>query len=175
MSEELLIRIQELDNFQVVRFYQYFAQELFNAIDVDLNELLSQIPEQIKETPEIASILSLTGPVSETILSFDDSVVCARKSLTALARQSGSQEALGQMLEEYRDDALTIKAAVNVGLVASMIIIATCGCKLNYVSPDKTLSLTISKPSASTEMVETAAKVVRDLTPAAAIIGVIPI
>lgn len=167
MSEARLTRIRELDNFQVVRFYQYFAQKLFNDIDIDLNKLRSQIPEQIRETPEIASVLSITDPVKAEFLSFDNAVVCARKTLTAFAIHPGWREVLSQVLEEDWDDELAPNVAVNCGLAALMLIIATTDFQLNYVSPDGRLKADIRKHPATTEMVE----VVKELAMPAAIIS----
>lgn len=135
MTEALSKRIQDLDDFRVMRFYEHFAQTLFDGLDVDTDELLAQVPEELRMSPELAPLVNLTGPGRRNALKFDDAALCARETLLTLAKHPGFEAALAQALDEYRDDAMVADIILAVGMAASMIIVAaTTSIRCRYAN-----------------------------------------
>lgn len=152
MSEELVQRIRDLDDFRVMRFYEYFGQKLFEDLDLDMDKLLPQVPDELKTSSELAPLLSLSGPGRRNALTFEDGALCARETLMAFARHPGFDTALGQALDAYRDDAMVATVILAVGLAAAMIIVAaTTSLKCRF--SDGKFECEIGKEVASPEMV----------------------
>jgi len=152
MTESLSERIHQLDDFRVMRFYDHFAQTLFDALDVDADDLLAQVPEELQTAPELAPLVNLTGPGRRNALKFDDAALCARETLLALAKHPGFEAALAQALDEYRDDAMVADVILAVGLAASMIIVAaTTSIRCKYANGK--FECELGKAVASTKMV----------------------
>lgn len=124
MAEGLLKRIRDLDDFRVVRFYQHFAQRLFDEVDIDLDQILPHVPEELKTSSELTPLLNLAGPGRRNAMTFEAGALCARETLLALGRHPGFHDALNQALDEYTDDAMVADVILAVGLAASMIIVA---------------------------------------------------
>ncbi len=53
-------RINALDDFQVVRFYQYFARQLFEATEVSVDQIRAGIPDDIRRLPQFSSLENLS-------------------------------------------------------------------------------------------------------------------
>jgi hypothetical protein len=123
MSEQLVERVRSLDDFQCVRFFTHFSQKLFDDININKEQLLMQVPDEIRNTQELSPAFNISNKTSE-VLEVGDAVICARNTLEVLAQHPGFEEAIEQALDEYRDDDMFADVILALGLAASMIIVA---------------------------------------------------
>ena len=153
MSQQLIERIRELDDFRSTRFFIYFSQKLFDETDISQEALQAQIPDEIRNRQELSPVFNLTADAKSKTLGADDAVVCARGVLEALAQHPGFEKALEQALDEYRDDDMIADIIMAVGLAASMIIVAaTSHFQVEWVKGEK-LKIKGGKDVAPTDMV----------------------
>lgn len=154
MSQKLVERIKTMDDFRVVRFFVHFSQKLFDEVDISQEQLLSQVPEEIRNTKELLPAFDLSPDAKKTMFKSEDAVICSRSILEALAQHPGFEETLEKALDEYRDDDMFAGVILALGLAASMIIMAAT-TKLKFKkSEEGKVSLEIIKDDAPTDMVK---------------------
>jgi hypothetical protein len=157
-------RIQILDDFQVVRFFDRFSRQLIAGANVSLDHIKSGIPDSARALEGFEQIENLSHELAEQCLDPSTSATLARSILTALSANTQFAPLIESVLDGYRDDELVADAILAVGLVASMLlIIATT----EFTAEGKNWKFT--KRGASPELVkaitEPCAKLISILSP----------
>jgi hypothetical protein len=117
-------RIQLLDDFQVVRFFEDFSRQLVAGATVSLDQIKSGIPEATRALEGFAQIENLTPDLAERSLEPSVSAAMARNILVHLANDTEFGALIERALDTYRDDELVAEVILAVGVVASMLLIA---------------------------------------------------
>lgn len=163
MNEELVLRIRELDNFRLLRFFDKFGRDIVSSIDLDRESLINQMSSTARDLPEVSSVLDLSAEQAQKSLSTSDAVAVARNTLEAMASNPNFEDGLKDALDGYIDDEMPASVILALGFAASMIIVAAT-TRLRIKFEDGKVKGEIVKEVASTEMVT---GVVESLTKAA--------
>jgi len=149
MDSILEKRINKLDDFQLLRFFNYLGQSLFEGIEASSEELKNGIPHPVKAINEINKIDKLPKHAFEAELSSKEAIAFARITLLNWANDDTLSHLVEHALNSYKDDELVAETILAFGFAASMILLtATTGVKI------KIGNMTIEKKAASVEMVK---------------------
>lgn len=61
-------RLRAMDDFQIVRFYNHFSAELFDGLQVSLDEIKAGVPEDVRRLPGFSDVEGLPPDQAETPL-----------------------------------------------------------------------------------------------------------
>jgi hypothetical protein len=125
MSEELIKRIDELDDRKAIRVLEFYSKRLFEGIETSPEEMLAGIPKEFKDRVPFESILKMSGKERAKRLPEAESVLLARELLRGFARDPVFASSLLKTLDEYQDDTLIVGELLAIGLAISMIIVAS--------------------------------------------------
>ena len=117
-------RLQAMDDFQIVRFFQFFAQSLCEGASVDSDKLLVGVPEEIASAPGFAGVVQLNEQEAELLLNPAEAARAARAVLLPLSRDAAMAPVVARALAEFRDEKLAVDVVIAFGLVASVLLIA---------------------------------------------------
>ena len=124
MSQKLIEKINEFDDFRVVRFLNHVSREIVNGIEKSEEELICLIPDEIKDSKELSPIFKLTADEKKNTMDAENAATCARSILLAMAQQPGLEEILVEELKAYKDDELFAGVILAVGVATAMILFA---------------------------------------------------
>lgn len=117
-------RIQELDDFQVTRFFEHFSRQLVGGASVSLNQIKEGIPEDVRTVEGFEQVENLTPDLADRSLDSSVSAAIARNTLLNLAGDPEFGPLIERALDTYRDDELVADVILAVGLVTSILLIA---------------------------------------------------
>ena len=115
-------RLAGMDDFQVVRFFEAFAQHLLTNSDTPFDAVRRGIPGSTRALSEWRALEALTPDQAERLVAPQDAAAMARRILIHLADDPTFASALDEFLASYRDDALVADVILAVGLVASVLM-----------------------------------------------------
>jgi hypothetical protein len=121
---DLQARLNALDDFQVVRFFEHFGEQLFDSMEVPLDRVKAGIPEIMRDIPGFAQIENLPPDQAERLIAPAEAATLARNTLLLLGDDATLAPLIERSLDSYRDDAMVADVILAVGFVASMILIA---------------------------------------------------
>lgn len=124
MSQELIKRIDELDDRKTIRVLEFYAARVFEGAKTSPEEMLVGIPEQFKDRAPFERGLKLSGKERAHPMPEGESAVLARELLRGFARDPAFAPSLEQALDEYKDDKLMVGEILALGVAVSMIIVA---------------------------------------------------
>jgi len=125
MTQNLLNRIDGLDDRKAIRVLEFYAGRVFEGMNSSPEEMLEAIPAEFKNRVPFGRVLGMSGKESARPLPEAESAVLARELLRVFARDPAFAPSLAQALDEYRDDKLLVGAILAVGVAVSMIIVAS--------------------------------------------------
>ncbi len=125
MSDELIKRIDELDDQKAIRVLEFYSKRLFEHIETSPEEMLAGIPEEFKDRAPFESILQMSRKERAKRLPEAESVLLARELLRGFARDPAFAPSLLKALDEYQDDTLIVGELLAIGVAVSMIIVAS--------------------------------------------------
>ncbi len=124
MMTNLKERIQALDDFQIVRFFEHFSHQLVAGANVTLDQIKKGIPESTRTFGGFSQIETLSPSQAEQPLEPSASIATSRNILVYLTDDDEFAPVIGRVLDTYRDDELVAGIVLAVGLVASVLLIA---------------------------------------------------
>lgn len=113
-----------MDNFQVVRFFEEFANQLAGGTNLSLEQIKEGVPPEIRGLEEFGAIERLTPEQAERPLDPADAAKISRATLRALAADPAIGPVLNSFASSYRDEALVADLILSVGLVATVMLVA---------------------------------------------------
>jgi hypothetical protein len=141
-------RINAMDDFQVMRFFEHFGRELLGQIDAPLDQLLAGVPAALRKEAVFTHIEQLGEADAERAMPAADAVLFVRGTLLQLADDRQFAPLLDAILADYRDDAMVVDIILAVGFAASMVLlVATTGIEIRIGN------VKIKKETASADMV----------------------
>jgi hypothetical protein len=150
-------KINELDDVQVVRFFEHFGQQLFAGMDVSVEQIKDGIPDSIRAIPGFSDIENLSPDQAERLISPSESAALARNTLLILADDETLAPLVETALESYSDNEMVVDVILAVGFVASMLMITATtqvegqmfGIKFKKSKADAKLVRAITEPFAN--------------------------
>jgi hypothetical protein len=121
---EIVDRLQAMDDFQIVRFFQFFSQSLVESAKVDSDTLLAAVPSEVRSAPGFAGVVNADEAQAERLLNPAEAARAARAVLLPLARDPATAPIVRNGLAEFRDDKLAVDVVIAFGVVASVLLIA---------------------------------------------------
>ena len=117
-------RIQAMDDFQVVRFFEAFVQQLLAGSSTTFDAIKSGVPPSVRSGADWARLEGLTEDQANQLLEPSEAAAASRRLLLQLADDPSLGPALDAFLASFRDDELVADVVLAVGLVASVLLIA---------------------------------------------------
>ena len=117
-------KIQAMDDFQVVRFFEAFAQQLVEGTQTSLDAIKGSVPRSIKALDGWEGIEGLSPERAAQIMEPTTAVETTRTLLTHLAQDATFGPLMNDFLASYRDDELVADVILSVGLVATVLLMA---------------------------------------------------
>src|SRR5216110_999078 len=96
-------RIEKIDDFQVVRFFEYFGQQVFEGTTASLDQIKDGVPEATRALPAFKHLENLTENETERLLDLSQSAPIARTMLLALADDQRFAPLIKAALDSYSD------------------------------------------------------------------------
>jgi hypothetical protein len=153
MTENLLKRIDELDDRKAIRVLEFYSARVFEGMKTSPQEMLDGIPEEFKDRAPFERVLEMSRKESVRPLPEAESAVLARQLLYVFARDPAFAPSLAEALNEYRDDKLLVGEILAIGVAISMIIVA---CTTEFKGRVGTFQVT--KETADASLIESLLK-----------------
>lgn len=123
-------RIEKMDDFQVVRFFEYFGQQVFEGSTASLEQIKNGIPESTRALPAFQRLENLTEEETERLLDLSQSAPVARGMLLALADDERFAPLIEAALDSYSDTEMVAEVVLAVGFAVSLVLmVATSAFK----------------------------------------------
>jgi hypothetical protein len=116
-------RVRAMDEFQVVRCFEAFSQQVLAGARTPLDAIKEGVPASIRSLAEWQRVESLTPKQAEQVLEPRQAAETARNILMNLADDPTFGPLMDRFLASYRDDELVADVVLAVGLAASMILL----------------------------------------------------
>ncbi|WP_317930276.1 hypothetical protein [Halioxenophilus sp. WMMB6] len=149
MSASLIRTIEAMDDRTRVRVLEEFASQLFEGMDSNPEQIIAAIPASYQEAVAFNEALAISDEQWQQPLSQAASAALAKDLLLGFAADPAMADALQQVVDRYRDDALLAGTILATGVAISMIIVA-CTTKFKGTVG----SFEISKEAADPELVD---------------------
>jgi hypothetical protein len=117
-------KIQAMDDFQVVRFFEAFAQQLAAGTQTSFDAIKGSIPPSIKSLAGWEGIEGLSPERAAQVMEPTAAVETTRTLLMHLAEDATFGPLMNDFLASYRDDELVADVILTVGLVATVLLMA---------------------------------------------------
>lgn len=141
-------RIEKMDDFQVVRFFEYFGEQVFEGSTASLDQIKDGVPEATRALPAFQRLENLTEEETERLLDLSQSAGVARGMLLVLADDERFAPVIQAALDSYSDTEMVAEVVLAVGFAVSLVLMAaTSELKGNV------FGITLKKGAATPEMI----------------------
>lgn len=130
MQQQILDRLNQMDDFQVLRFFNYLNNSLAEKVTQEAEDVVSKIPKEIRNNEEMQQVLQLQ-PEYDRPLKQDEAAKFARAALELMARNPQTMPALSESLKNYKDNEMAVGAILALGGAVSFIVLLSTS-KLTY-------------------------------------------
>lgn len=141
-------RIESMDDFQVVRFFEYFGEQVFEGSTASLEQIKAGVPESTRSLPAFQRLESLTEEETERLLDLSQSAPVARGMLLALADDERFASLIEAALDSYSDTEMVAEVVLAVGFAVSLVLMAATS-----ELKGKVFGITLKKGAATPEMI----------------------
>lgn len=121
MKSETIHQIESMDDFRLLRFFNYFSNTLFNKVDADAETIMNQLPQDVKNIPEMQLVVNHEEQYSMP-LDQKEAIEFARTSLLQLANDENFESALAEAIKNYKDDEQPAAEILALGAAVSFIL-----------------------------------------------------
>jgi len=153
MMENLLNKIDELNNRKAIRALEFYSARVFKGMESSPEEMLDGVPEEFKNRAPFDRALKMSNKERAQTLPEAESAALARELLRTFARDPVFAPSLAEALDEYRDDKLLVGEILATGVAVSMIIVAA-----TTTFKGKIGSFVVSKKEADASLIESLLK-----------------
>lgn len=123
-------RIEQLDDFTILNFYNHFTAKLIAQLNTDLSTIVDSIPDSIRALPEVDGVIQADPSVMGENIAKKEAVEFARQSLLFWANDPQLSPVLDDLLTNYRDNNANAGVLLELGGAVSMIfLMATSSVK----------------------------------------------
>jgi hypothetical protein len=142
-------RIEKMDDFQVVRFFEYFGQEVIEGSTASLDQIKSGVPEATRTLPGFQRLETLSEEEAERLLDLSQSATVARGMLLVLADDECFAPVIEAALASYSDSEMVAEVVLAVGFAVSLVLMAATSELKGSV-----FGITLKKRAATPEMIK---------------------
>ncbi|MEJ2663824.1 MAG: hypothetical protein P8107_07245 [Spirochaetia bacterium] len=160
MSSEVVKKLHNLDDYQIVGFFEHFSRQVFNGLDVDMNTILEGIPDSLKELNGFSELTQLSSAQKNKKMDAAVSAPVARSILLTLAEDEQFEKLLQEALAGFKDDEMVADIILAVGAAVSMILVAA-----TTQLKGKIFGMEIQKDKASPNMIKAVGELFKDMVP----------
>lgn len=160
MSSEVIEKLNKLDDYQIVRFFDHFSQQVFNGLDVDMNTILDGIPESVKELNGFSELTHLSSEQKNKKMDVSNSAPVARTILLTLAEDEQFGILLQKAFDSFKDDEMVADIILAVGAAVSMILVAA-----TTQLKGKIFGMEVKKDKATPNMIKAVGELFKDMVP----------
>lgn len=153
MTENLLKRIDELDNRKAIRALEFYSARVFEGMKSSPEETLDGVPKEFKNRAPFERVLEMSSKERARPLSEAESAALTRELLYVFARDPIFAPSLAEALDEYQDDKLLVGEILAIGVAVSMIVVAS-----TTTFKGKIGSFEVSKEVADASLIESLLK-----------------
>lgn len=118
-------RLESMDDFQIVRFFQYWSGSLCDGAVTEYEAIVDGVPPEISGSAVFTSISELTQEQAAASVHPADSVRLARAVLEPLASTPEVGPTIEAALDSFHDEKLVVDVILAVGLVTSVLLIVS--------------------------------------------------
>lgn len=118
-------RIQQMDDFQLLRFFEHFSKEIFGGLQNDLGEIQAGIPPDVQAIPEMDQLAEMDAARALQQLPKEQAVYYARSILVYWAADDQLSQILAAVLDNYKDDEMAAGVILAIGTALSMILVSS--------------------------------------------------
>lgn len=122
MNQETLQKIKNMDDFQVLRFFNNLNNSISQQVDVDADQLLEMLPPELQEMDDMQIILKLEEEY-DALIDQRNAADFARASLIMMAENEASEQAIAEALENYQDNEMAAATILALGGAVSFILL----------------------------------------------------
>jgi hypothetical protein len=163
-AEPLLRKIAQMNDFQVLRFFDYFSNGVLNGLSNSLRELFASMPAAQQITPELLAIRQLGDTTAAEPMPTGEAAQTTRTLLESWAKDENLAPLLENALAQYRDTEQSALAILAIGTAVSMVLLSAgqarfqveaFGVKISFGgkngAAEKTLAQTLEVMPATTK------------------------
>ena len=132
MKSASIQQIEGMDDFRLLRFFNFFTNTLFNNVNTELEEITAQVPEGIKNMPELETVLKHEEQYYKPIEQ-KEAIEFARTSFLEMANDENTEPALAEAIKNYRDPEQPAGVILALGAAVSFILLLSTS-KIKYQS-----------------------------------------
>ena len=153
-----------MNDFQLLRFFDHFSNEIFRGLHNSLSEILATMPSDLQTTPELLAIRQLKPELAAEAMPREEAVAIARNLLQSWATDDTLAPLLEKAQAQYRDTEQSAMVILAIGAAVSMVLLSAgqsrfeveaFGLKINFGGRtdknDKDFSRTLHAMPATTQ------------------------
>lgn len=127
-AHPLQARIEKMNDFQLLRFFDYFTNEVFRGLHTSLEEIMGSMPVDQQLLPEVLATQRLDDALSAQAIPKAEAARFARNTLHSWAETTPFSELLENALNQYRDTEQSADVILAVGAAVSMVLLTFGHC-----------------------------------------------
>jgi hypothetical protein len=143
-------RLNAMNDFQVLRFFDFFSQQIFQGSQVELADLMGSLPASAQLSPLMMATTRLDDPTAGTVLTKQESAQVSRVVLQYWAENAPFDALLEAALSQYKETEQAADTILAVGAALSMVLFSLSqgGFQLSAFGMTVTLGQVASAKSA---------------------------
>ena len=118
-------RIEAMDDFTVVRFFQHWSGELCDGAATPFPEIVDGVPPEIAGNAAFSALAAISPEEAVVPINPADSVGLVRALLEPLADTPEVGPTIAAALGTFHDEKLVVDVVLALGLVASVLLIVS--------------------------------------------------
>lgn len=134
MPQTTIEKLNSMDDFQILRFFNHLNNSLSQQLKGDVNKVLQNVPDQVMQSTEMQQLMKAQDEFAAQ-LDQKDAAAFARQSLTLMANNPDTAQALAESLDNDKDNEMAVGAILALGGAVSFILLLATS-KLTYKKGD---------------------------------------
>lgn len=118
-----LEKVQQLDDFKALRLFKHIETSLPQQLNIDSDALIAQLPDDIKQMPEVQQLISASEADYEENLDATTATKVARESLEVMAANPDTAKYLEHELVTWKDDEMVAGTILALGGALSAVML----------------------------------------------------
>lgn len=118
-----LEKVKQLDDFKALRLFRHIETEMMQKVEVDVETLIQQLPEQIQKMPQIQKLDEVDEADFNKTIENEEAVKIAREVLEWMAVNPSTEAYLDDKLDNWQDQEMVAGTILAVGGALSMVML----------------------------------------------------
>ncbi len=151
-AHTLQAKLEKMNDFQLLRFFDYFSNEVFRGMDTSVGEIVGSMPSDQQLMPEMLAAQRLDDTLAGEAIPKAEAVQFARNLLHSWAETPPFSPLLETALDQYRDTEQSADVILAVGAAISMVLLTFGQGNLQLQAFGITISLNRGQLSEKSEV-----------------------